>query len=235
MLEQISHKRAGQPITAGLRVLGKLKLSGLCLLASNKDGETNKQSFTDKLQAHFTAVSHDCLNPWPTLNSQVHLVCVKSGEGRHWPSPFWIYQFGASERIKETLIARCSTYPCPQLDVQPCAVEGKCLSEGHQISRAVGRLRPGSVMLTQLPGGLRWSMRGSVCLSAQMTTSGAARRDLPSATWPSDTQQPRISATARNLAFVTEKQKKHTPNCLFTLSSARRKHWLNPDASSWGQ
>lgn len=59
MLEKISHKRAGQPITAGLGVLGKLKLSGLCLLASNKDGErqTNKASLMN-----YRVVLQQCLN-----------------------------------------------------------------------------------------------------------------------------------------------------------------------------
>lgn len=49
----------------------------------------------------------------------------------------WIYLWpgilGACERIRETLIARHLTYPFPQLDVQPCAVDGKCLSEGHRL------------------------------------------------------------------------------------------------------
>lgn len=33
----------------------------------------------------------------------------------------------------KTLIAGHLTYPSPQLDVQPCAVNGKQLSEGHRL------------------------------------------------------------------------------------------------------
>lgn len=102
-----------------------------------------------------------------------------------------------------------------------------------QIRHAIGPLCPGSVPLTQLPQDccVVW---GSVCWSTQLTARRTVCCDLQSTTWPSTLWQADgslISDSSRVFAFMAG----NMPNSLFTsASSACQKHWMNPDASSWG-
>ena len=70
----------------------------------------------------------------------------EAGKWHHLLCFLWIYLWPgflrAREQIGGTLIACRLTYPFPQLDVQPCAVDGKCLSEGHRLGMQLAGCAP---------------------------------------------------------------------------------------------
>ncbi len=140
---------------------------------------------------------------------------------------FWIYLWPgflrASERIGETLIARHLTYPFPQLDVQPCATDGKSLSEGHRLGM---QLAGSALVLYCWPSylGLLWSVEcpSARALSRQRVEQRAAASHQP----PGPQLHGSLILDPRRLfAFVT----RNMPNSLFTsTSSAAWNKWMKP-------
>lgn len=130
---------------AVLRVHGGLKTCRLFVPfhLSKKDGE--KRSFPERYGVNYHTASNrlNVMTAYiPSLDSlllpltHLHLIYVKVRERTALTLFFlnlWPGFLRASERIGETLIARHLTYPFPQLDVQPCDADGKCLSEGHRL------------------------------------------------------------------------------------------------------
>lgn len=179
---------------------------------------------------------HDSLNSWSILDFQVPFdVCQSHGKdstnsaldlsvtGHPWS--MWTNQGDTNCTPFDISIstAGCAAMRC----------RWKVPLRRAQIRHAIGRLCPGSVPLTQLPQDccVVW---GSVCWSTQLTASRTVCCDLQSTTWPSTLWQPDgtlISDSSRVFAFMAG----NMPNSLFTsASSASQKHWMNPDASSWG-